>query len=131
MRHAILVLVPCITINQFYGGTLLMTSNTQLNKGVLEGCVMKLVKTEYLCPSEIVEAMRTAGFTEFSEGTLYPMLLRMEKEGCFETMRQITRNSPPKKYYKLSENGRERLKHFYLMWTATAQNVAKIFDNEE
>ena len=58
-----------------------MTSDTQLNKGILEGCVMKLVKTAYRCPAEIVDAMRTAGFAEFSEGTLYPMLLRREKEG--------------------------------------------------
>lgn len=108
-----------------------MTSDTQLNKGILEGCVMKLVKTEYRCPAEIVDAMRTAGFAEFSEGTLYPMLLRLEKEGCFETKRQATRNSPPKKFYTLSENGKTRLEQFYRLWSATAQNVAKIFNVEE
>lgn len=108
-----------------------MTSDTQLSKGILEGCVLRLVKTKYLCPAEIVDAMRTAGFAEFSEGTLYPMLLRLEKEGCFETKRQATRNSPPKKFYRLSESGRARLEQFYRLWSATAQNVAKIFNDEE
>ena len=83
-----------------------MGTDTQLNKGVLEGCVLKLLERDFLFSGEIVGKMRASGFSDFSEGTLYPLLLRLEKDGCFEVKRVPSPNSPPKKYYKLSVAGR-------------------------
>src|SRR5699024_9448844 len=64
--------VPCIASNQ---GRAPMGTDAQLNKGVLEGCVLKLLEGDFLFSAEIVERMRGRGFSDFSEGTLYPMLL--------------------------------------------------------
>lgn len=108
-----------------------MGMDAQLNKGVLEGCVLKLLEGDFLFSGEIVERMRASGFTDFSEGTLYPMLLRLEKDGCFEVMRVPSPNSPPKKYYKLSAAGRKRLEIFTRQWRALAQCIGNLFSGED
>ncbi len=108
-----------------------MSLDPQLGKGVLEGCILKLLEKNYRYSGEIVALMRECGFTDFSEGTLYPMLLRIEKAGCFETEKRSTNNSPPKKYYKLSEKGLEKLKNFENMWFETLKNVENVFNSDQ
>ena len=108
-----------------------MGTDTQLNKGVLEGCVLKLLERDFLFSAEIVERMRQCGFSDFSEGTLYPMLLRLEKEGCFEIKRVPSPNGPPKKYYKLSAAGRQKLSLFEEQWNGLARNIANLFSKKE
>ncbi len=105
-----------------------MTTDSQMSKGVLEGCVMRLLKDDYRYSGEIVALMRANGFGDFSEGTLYPLLLRLEKAGYFDTLRQATNNSPPKKYYKLSAAGRERLENFESMWRDLVLSVNNILN---
>lgn len=107
-----------------------MGTDTQLNKGVLEGCVLKLLKNHSRYSGEIVFLMRSNGFDDFSEGTLYPMLLRLEKDGCFTVTKRESENSPPKKYYQLSEKGLERLERFIEMWHSTSISVANILQGE-
>lgn len=107
-----------------------MGLDSQLAKGVLEGCVLKLLENEFMFSVEIVANMRKCGFTDFSEGTLYPMLLRLEREGCFDIMKQSTNNSPPKKYYKLSDAGKEKLHLFENMWNKTLSSVNNVFQKE-
>lgn len=104
-----------------------MGTDTQLNKGVLEGCVLKLLERDFLFSAEIVERMRQCGFSDFSEGTLYPMLLRLEKDGCFIVARKPSPNGPPKKYYKLSVAGRKRLNIFFRQWQDISTRIDTIF----
>lgn len=107
-----------------------MGTDTQLNKGVLEGCVLKLLKDHSRYSGEIVFLMRSNGFDDFSEGTLYPMLLRLEKEGCFIVTKKASENSPPKKYYRLSQKGQEKLERFIEMWHSTLSSVNNILQGE-
>ena len=104
-----------------------MAYDTQLKKGVLEGCVLKLLETKFLFSGEIVAAMRESGFTDFSEGTLYPMLMRLEKAGYFEIAKVASSNGPPKKFYRLSEVGRAWLAEFERLWKETENSVNVIF----
>ena len=103
-----------------------MGTDAQLSKGILEGCVLRLLKKDFRFSGEIVSAMREAGF-DFSEGTLYPMLLRLEKDGLFDVKREASPNGPPKKYYKLSVRGLERLREFEDSWKEMSHNVNNIF----
>ena len=104
-----------------------MAQDTQLKKGVLEGCVLKILDGEFRFSGEIVIRMRESGFIDFSEGTLYPMLMRLEKDGCFEVAKIASKNSTPKKYYRLSDIGKEMLSAFEKAWADTTASVAKIF----
>ena len=93
-----------------------MIIDTQMQKGVVEGCVLKLISEREIYSSEIVSMMRERGFETFSEGTLYPLLLRMEKEGYLLFRKEEIRNGPSRKYYSLSNGGRERLEEFKNQW---------------
>ena len=104
-----------------------MVTDAQLNKCVLEGCVLKLLEGDFLFSAEIVERMRRCGFSDFSEGTLYPMLLRLEKDGCFIVARKPSPNGPPKKYYNLFDVARQKLESFLAPWQSCLQRVVTAF----
>ena len=53
---------------------------SQLMKGILEGCILKIIENSETYGYEIVTQLQENGFTDFREGTLYPHLLRMEKK---------------------------------------------------
>ena len=90
---------------------------------------MKLLEKEYLYSGDIVKKMRECGFP-FSEGTLCPMLARLDKEGCFDSIKKTSANSPPRKYYKLSAKGLEKLKNFTEVWQETVACVEKVYQEE-
>ena len=58
-----------------------MENNAQLLKGVLEYCVLKLITQEPTYGYEIVMHLKQVGFSDLSESTLYPLLLRLEQQG--------------------------------------------------
>lgn len=107
-----------------------MGTEVQLSKGILEGCVLRLVKDDFLFSAQIVAAMCEAGF-DFSEGTLYPMLLRLEKEGCFLTAKVASTTGAPKKYYKLSPHGLEKLSEFEKAWGKMQKKVNNVLGGED
>ena len=92
---------------------------------------MRWGKYNFLFFLYIVEKMRASGFSDFSEGTLYPMLLRLEREGCFEVRRVPSPNSPPKKYYTLSAAGKMKLALFEEQWNNLTRNIANVFAEKE
>ena len=107
-----------------------MGTEVQLSKGILEGCVLRFLKDDFLFSAEIVAAMCEAGF-DFSEGTLYPMLLRLEKDGCFLIAKVASPTGAPKKYYKLSPHGLERLAEFEEAWKKMSENVNHVLGGKD
>lgn len=89
-----------------------MTNRTQMLKGILEGCVLKITDGRSVYSQEIVNMLREYGFDDMSEGTLHPMLLRLEKDGLFETQRVESQLGPSRKYYTLSAKGKQELRSF-------------------
>lgn len=82
--------------------------NTQLKKGILELCVLSILDRKDCYGYELVDEISKD--IEISEGTIYPLLRRLSKEGYFTTYLQESTEGPPRKYYKLTESGRE-MKH--------------------
>ncbi|MBP5243040.1 MAG: helix-turn-helix transcriptional regulator [Clostridia bacterium] len=107
-----------------------MAIDAQLKKGLLDGCVLQLISKREMFSQEIVLEMRKCGFSDFSEGTLYPMLMRLEKEGCFTIVKKTSLNSPPRKFYALSQTGEIRLKQFVSAWREMELNIRNIFAEE-
>lgn len=105
-----------------------MINSTQMLKGILEGCVLMMVKKKPCYSQEIVSELRKSGFSDLTDGTIFPMLLRLEKEGLFEIEKIPVSNGPSRKYYVLSQKGQEELADFHLVWTAFRNTVDRIME---
>lgn len=79
-------------------------TQSQMRKGVLEYCILAIIKREEVYPSDIIEKMKESELKIF-EGTLYPLLTRLKNAGLL-TYRWVESNSgPPRKYFSLTEEG--------------------------
>lgn len=79
-------------------------TQSQMRKGILEFCILSIIKRSESYPSDIIEEMRSANF-QILEGTLYPLLTRL-KNAEMLTYRWVESNSgPPRKYFSLTEKG--------------------------
>lgn len=107
-----------------------MENNTQLLKGVLEFCVLKLIDRAPTYGYEIVMQLKQQGFTDLSESTLYPLLLRLEQQGKVIVERKPSPKGPSRKYYQITGNGKEALLNFQQDWSQLCQLVDKIFKEE-
>lgn len=95
--------------------------NVQFKKGVLELCVLVLLDQEDRYGYELVQ--KISGQIEISEGSVYPLLRRLTKEGYFTTYLKESTEGPSRKYYKLTELGREYLHKLLKEWKAFTKGV--------
>ena len=107
-----------------------MENNAQLLKGILEYCVLKLIEKEPPYGYEIVIQLNQLGFSELSESTLYPMLLRLEQQEKVTVERRPSPKGPSRKYYVVTEKGRQSLFDFKKNWNQLCQLVENIFKEE-
>lgn len=82
--------------------------NSQLKKGVLEICILKLLERQDCYGYEIICGLQ-ADFPGTEESTLYAILRRMNREGYTEVYHREGPNGPERKYYRITERGREYL----------------------
>lgn len=83
-------------------------TDTQMRKGMLVYCVLLLCKEGKVYSSEIITQLRDAELIVV-EGTLYPLLNRLAREGVLAYEWQESEQGPPRKYYWLTEDGRQLL----------------------
>ena len=91
----------------------------QMKKGVLDMVVLRLVAEKETYGYELIQELseRGSGFFDLKEGTLYPVLYRVEDTGLVETFwKNGEGRSTPKKYYCITEKGRETLNDYYSVW---------------
>ena len=96
----------------------------QLKKGVLEMCVLALLSRGDNYAYEI--ASRMAEAVGMGEGTIYPLMRRMQNEGLVSTYLQESESGPPRKYYRLTKSGALALKNQIAEWLAFESAVRKI-----
>lgn len=83
---------------------------TQLRKGFLAYCVLKVCSHEPKYTSDIISRLRGAELVVV-EGTIYPLLSRLQKDGLLQHEWQESEQGPPRKYYKTTEYGDEVVAH--------------------
>ncbi|MGL5314932.1 MAG: PadR family transcriptional regulator [Peptostreptococcaceae bacterium] len=88
--------------------------NTQFRKGVLEICVLTLISKKDMYGYEIVQNISKV--MEVNEGTIYPILRRLTKEGYFETYISESNEGPARKYYKITTDGEDNLEKLTKEW---------------
>lgn len=100
--------------------------NTQFKKGALELCVLSQLvgadKYGYELTERILEEMSIAG------GTLYPILRRLKEETYVTTYLVESESGPARKYYRLTEKGREYQRQLRQEWEAFTEAVGKLID---
>ncbi|MCL5774849.1 MAG: PadR family transcriptional regulator, partial [Patescibacteria group bacterium] len=90
-----------------------MENLTEMLKGVLEGCVLEIISRGETYGYEIASSLRQLGFADVVEGTVYTILLRIEKNNLVSIEKKPSSIGPPRKFYKLNAAGREELAIFW------------------
>ncbi|MEG1448573.1 MAG: PadR family transcriptional regulator [Oscillospiraceae bacterium] len=98
--------------------------NTQFRKGIIEMCVIALIDKNDMYGYEIVQSL--AEFTDINEGTIYPILRRITKEGYFTTYLKESSSGPARKYYRITPLGKIFLDDLKKEWQDTSIMVDKI-----
>ncbi len=96
-----------------------------IRRGLLELAVLRIVAHGEVYAADILKLL--AG-TELStqEGTLYPLLSRMRREGWLDYAWQESEQGPPRKYYRLAPPGRERLAQAQKYWHTIIKNISNL-----
>lgn len=89
---------------------------SQLRRGVLEYCVLSLLVDEELYGFDLVRRLAEVDGMVTSEGTIYPLLSRLRREGWVTTTWVESDAGPPRRYYALTESGRGALTSFTNEW---------------
>jgi len=84
----------------------------QLRKGILEGCILSVIARGETYGYNILSVLESQGFTEILEGTLYPVLVRLEKKKDIQCRIGESPHGPKRKYYSITQTGKEHLKQF-------------------
>lgn len=96
---------------------------TQLRKGVLEYCVLAQLRTGPAYGLELATELGRHEVLFTSEGTLYPLLSRLRRQGLVQTTWQESTSGPPRRYYELTDAGRSALSAFTAAWTPFRDDV--------
>jgi PadR family transcriptional regulator PadR len=98
--------------------------DTQLKKGVMDLCVLKILEKKDCYGYELVQ--KISKNIQISEGTLYPILRRLEKEGYLEKYFQESKEGPSRKYYGLTRKGKQKSHELKNEWGEFTKKVEKI-----
>lgn len=103
---------------------------TQMMKGILDGCLLAIIKDKEVYGYELAEMLEGYGFHSFSEGTIYPLLMRMQKEKLVTSTLKKSTAGPRRKYYSLTLKGEQELVDFMKRWGELESSVNKVLNHE-
>lgn len=127
-------LTPAPAIPVFAGRKLkamnIDNTSSQMRKGVLEFCILSVIKQGEAYPSDIIDQMKAANLNIF-EGTLYPLLTRL-KNAELLSYRWVESNSgPPRKYFSLTDKGAQFYNELEATWNELANAVQALTKRTE
>lgn len=106
-----------------------MENITEMLKGVLEGCVLQIISREEIYGYEITKRLNELGFTDVVDGTVYTILIRLEKNGLISSVKKKSDIGPPRKFFSLTSDGQVRLEEFWLKWEFIASKLEILKEN--
>ncbi|HVD09836.1 MAG TPA: PadR family transcriptional regulator [Gaiellaceae bacterium] len=89
---------------------------SQMRRGTLQYCVLALLAKEERYGFDLVRGLAEVDGMVTSEGTIYPLLSRLRRDGLVESSWQESTAGPPRRYYRLTDAGRTALEGFRLEW---------------
>ena len=99
---------------------------SQLLKGVLEGCVLEVISQKDIYGYELIQSLKETGFDKIVAGTVYPLLQKLEKQGVIVGEMRPSPDGPDRKYFSLTMEGRERLEEFWNQWQDLVIKVERV-----
>lgn len=103
---------------------------TEMLKGVLEGCILEIISRNETYGYEITRQLNALGFTDIVEGTVYTILVRLEKNGLVNIEKKPSHKGPPRKFYTLNKVGHEDLLLFWSKWAFVSEKINSLKENE-
>jgi PadR family transcriptional regulator len=101
---------------------------SQLRRGALEFCVLALLQREETYGFELVKALGQVDGLVTTEGTIYPLLARLRREGLVETTWRESESGPPRRYYRSTPEGRVALAAFTADWERFRNSVDTVLE---
>ncbi|MFD9475700.1 PadR family transcriptional regulator [Streptomyces nojiriensis] len=99
---------------------------TEMLKGTLEGIVLATLSGRPAYGYEITAWLREQGFSDIAEGTVYALLIRVEKRGLVDVEKVPSEKGPPRKVYSLNTEGREYLEEFWRTWSFLTERLDQL-----
>ncbi|MEN8247463.1 MAG: PadR family transcriptional regulator [Bacteroidota bacterium] len=103
----------------------LENTQVQMRKGILEYCILQIVSRGEVYASDMLEELTSAKIMVV-EGTLYPLLTRLRKSGLVEYKWVESSSGPPRKYYKLTNDGNDFLLNLNTTWEELVKSTRHI-----
>ena len=100
-------------------------NKAQMRKGVLEFCILSVIKLGEAYPSDIIDKMKAANLNIF-EGTLYPLLTRLKNAELLSYRWEESTSGPPRKYFSLTEKGLAFYTELEATWNEMANAVTTL-----
>jgi DNA-binding PadR family transcriptional regulator len=104
---------------------------TEMLKGVLEGCVLEIISRGETYGYEITRRLNDLGFTDVVEGTVYTILVRLEKNGLVDIEKKPSDMGPPRKFFALNDAGHEELRKFWEKWKFIASKINELEERKQ
>ncbi|GAB2723585.1 PadR family transcriptional regulator [Nocardia thraciensis] len=101
---------------------------TEMLKGTLEGIVLAILAARSAYGYEITAWLRRQGFDDIAEGTVYALLVRVEKRGLVDVEKVPSEKGPPRKVYSLNARGREYLDEFWKNWSFLSERLEQLHE---
>jgi PadR family transcriptional regulator PadR len=95
-------------------------------KGTLEGIVLAILSDRPAYGYEITAWLREQEFTDIAEGTVYALLIRVERRGLVDVEKVPSEKGPPRKVYSLNDAGRGDLEEFWTTWGFLTERLAQL-----
>jgi len=108
-----------------------MDNLTEILKGVLEGCVLEIISRGDTYGYEITRSLNALGFADVVEGTVYTILIRLEKSKLVEISKKPSDLGPPRKFFSLNDAGREELRRFWEKWGFVSSRINELKEKKQ
>lgn len=103
-----------------------MDDLTEMLKGTLEGCVLEIIAGEETYGYAITRRLNDLGFADVVEGTVYTILMRLERNGLVDVTKRPSGMGPPRKFYALNDAGSAELARFWAKWAYITSRIDKL-----
>jgi len=105
---------------------ILIDNLSEMLKGVLEGMILEIIGKGEIYGYEIVRKLKLLGFQDIAEGTVYTVLVRLERNKLVNITKKPSELGPPRKFYTLNQKGKEDLILFWEKWSFLSDKIEKL-----